>query len=486
MISILLSAIIAILLPAFVRGKVMHIIYAVFMPLLMLAQILYLMFFHDTDAIISLPYAVLISILTASHYLYFCIALCVLWLFAGLYSVFYITRNYHVGKLAKFMPFYNMAVCSALFVALAGNLVTTFVFYEILTFSTLPLVGFSGDEKSKKSLKKYAIILSFCALLFFLPSVLILQTTLDNTEFTPNVGTISSMFSQEITEPSFENYIYTPSSKLMVAILLLLIFGVAKNAIFPFNGWLPAAMCAPAPVSALLHAIAVVKSGAFITYKVIYEFFGMQYFTYLHTLYPLIFQAVTICAVTGIVVASIYALFSKDIKQILAYSTISGMTYIFLLFFLATEESMKVAFVQMIFHSVTKIGLFFIAGILYSLYHTNDYTKMAGAFARHKILFFSAAFLVFSMVGLPFTSGFFVKGMMFDVLLESKAYIALFGIVFSGIMSIIYLGRPLLYCMAPVQSHIFDKNITGMSYYAVMPIVVLGVIMVFAMMFFQL
>ena len=479
----LISAIFATLIPAFVRSKAMHLVLAVCFPLLMLGQVLFMLFFHEENAMISLPYAVVISMLVASHYLYFCIFICILWFFASIYSVFYISKNYSHAKLARFMPFYNMAVCSALFVAVSSNLVTTFIFYEILTFATLPLVGFSGDEKAKKGLKKYTIILSFCAVLFFLPSVIMLQTSLDTTEFTPHVGTISSMFFEEIADNNFEKYTYTPSSKMMIIVLVLLIFGVAKNAIFPFNGWLPAAMCAPAPVSALLHAVAVVKSGGFIMYKIFYEFFGPQYISHLHGIYPLVFQLITICAVLGIVYASFCALKTKDIKKILAYSTISGMTYIFLLFFLCTDSSMKAGFMQMAFHGVTKIGLFFIAGILYSLYHTNDYTKMAGAFSKSKILFFSFILFVFSIVGMPLTAGFLVKNNILAVMVEEKAYIALFGILFSSVMSVLYLGKPMFFILTPVKSHILDANIKNMARYVVLPIAILCIAMAFFIAF---
>lgn len=484
MMLILLSTFIAIFLPAFFRSRAVHLVFAVCMPFLMMVQLIVILLFQESGISVEIPYAIIIAFSFAEHYLKFAMAICVLWFFASIYSVFYITKKYGSHKLAKFMPFYNMAVCASIFIALAGNLVTTFIFYEILTFATLPLVGFSGDEKSKVGLKKYTVILSFCAVLFFLPSVIILQSTFDTTEFTPYVGTVSSMFFEEIASQNFEQYKYIPSSKLMVFALILLMFGVAKSAIFPFNGWLPAAMCAPAPVSALLHAVAVVKSGVFIMYKIIYEFFGTQYFLYLNNLFPLIFQTVVVCVVFGIVYASFLALKTHDIKKILAYSTISGMTYIFLLFFVGTENAMQAGFVQMGFHAVTKIGLFFIAGIVYLQYHTNDYTKMTGALSKSPILYCAIILFVFSMIGMPLTSGFVVKKGIIDVLVEEKAYISLFGIMFSGIMSAIYLVKPMLYFLTPVKSKIMDSNIISIVRYAVLPIVTLNIGLIFVIMFF--
>lgn len=475
MLPLFISVILAITLPGLTRSKTIHIALAIFLPLLLLMQICFLYFYYEENTIIAVQYAIPISFLTSHLYLYFCGVICILWLFANIYSVFYISKNYGIKNLSKFMPFYNMAVCSALLIGISSNLITTFIFYEILTLSTLPLVGFSGNDKSKAGLKKYTIILSMCAVIFFLPGLLVIHNTIGTTEFTPHVGTISSMFTQEISDQNLDNYLYIPSSQIMVFAFILLIFGIAKNTIFPFNGWLPAAMCAPAPVSALLHAVAVVKSGIFITYKVIYELYGSQYIEHLRGNYPVIFTIIALVATIGIIYASIAALLAKDFKRILAYSTISGITYIFLLFFMATEESMKAGFIQMAFHGITKISLFFLAGILYSIYHTNDYTKMAGAFTKHKILFCAIILFSVSMMGMPLTAGFVSKQFTLHALIDSKAYIALFGIVFSATTTIIYLGKPMVYILSPVKSHVVDNNITNISRYVIIPMIILNI-----------
>lgn len=484
MLPLFVSVCFAVVAHGFVRNKTTHIVLAVFSPLLLLTQICFLHFFYDENTTISIQYAIPISFLTSYTYLYFCIAICILWFFANIYSVFYVSKNYGTKKLSKFMPFYNMAVCSALLMALSSNMVTTFIFYEILTLSTLPLVGFSGDEKSKSGLKKYMITLSLCAVVFLLPGILIIQNTIGTTEFMPNVGTISSMFTQEISDQNLDNYIYVPSSKIMMFAFLLLIFGMAKNTIFPFNGWLPAAMCAPAPVSALLHAVAVVKSGAFLTYKVIYELYGSQYIEHLHGTYPAIFSAIISVATIGIIYASISALFTRDIKRVLAYSTISGIAYILLLFFMATETSMKAGFIQMAFHGITKIGLFFLAGILYSMYHTNDYTKMAGAFTKHKVLLCAIVLFSVSMMGMPLTAGFISKQFTLHALIESQSYIALFGILFSAAMTTIYLGTPMVYILSPVKSHVIDNNIRNIMRYVIIPMIILNVSYFILILFF--
>ena len=373
------------------------------------------------------------------------------------------------------MPFYNLAVSSAILIALSADLITTFIFYEILTISTLPLVGFNQDEKSRKSIVKYVVILASTAVVLFLPAIFILQDVIGTTEFMHN-GTVSQMFSREIADPNLWNYSYTPSHAIMMLMLVMIIFGVAKNAIFPFNGWLPAAMCAPAPVSALLHAVAVVKSGAFVMYKVIYEFYGIQYFAHLKVIYQPVFIIITFCVVIGIIIASIKATLATDIKKVLAFSTISNMTYIFLLFLTGTHVGMVAGFYHIAIHGITKIGLFFIAGLLYLVYQTNDYTRMSGAFHRDKILTTASLIFSFTLMGLPLTSGFVSKGFTMNALANSQSFIAIVGIVFSTLATTIYLGKPLLYFNAKAKKMIFSKNIRRISTLVILPIAVINIL----------
>ncbi len=475
MIDLLLTLCLSIALPAFVRFKSLHLFFAILFPLLVLFQISALIYNENYETI-ALNYAVPFVFSVTQISAYFAAFISFLWFFASIYTVFYITQNYKVKKLAKFMPFYNMAVCSSLLIAFASNLITTFIFYEILTLSTLPLVGFNLNEESRKSIVKYTFILSFTALTMFLPAIFIFQNVIGTTEFMPS-GTISSLFSQEISDSmDLHNYSYIPSSKLMLFLLILLIFGVAKNAIFPFNGWLPAAMCAPAPVSALLHAVAIVKSGAFITYKIIFEFYGVEYFHYLKSLYQPFFIAITVLATLGIILASLRAIFTTDLKKILAFSTISNMTYIFLLFFTASESGMIAGFWHIAIHGVTKIGLFFIAGILYSVYHTNNYRRMSGAFNKHGILAFSMIVFSFSLMGLPLTSGFVSKQFMVSSLVNTQSLISLFAILFSTLATTIYLGKPLLYFISRTKKMILEKNIKSTVYTVLLPIAVINTV----------
>ena len=474
--NIIIAIFFSIITPFFLKTRYSQLVFAIGMPLLLVLQLFLMQISHEYDTI-SFKYAIPIVFSVTKIYLNFAVFISILWLLANVYSVLYITKNYGEGKLAKFMPYYNASVGFAILTAFASNLFTTFVFYELLTLSTLPLVGFGGKMENKKFLTKYVIILLFCSIALFLPAIFVFQGMVGTTEFMQGDGTILTVFGQDFSqnELNLSNYQYTPSPFVMVAIFAMMLFGVAKSAIFPFNGWLPAAMCAPSPVSALLHAVAVVKIGVFVLYKIIYELYGMQYMVHLQTLYPLFFTGITIVVVLGIVIASIQALQTFDIKRILAFSTIANMGYITLLFLSFSEAGMQAGFWHIFVHGITKIGLFFIAGILYSIYHTNDYRRMAGAFNRHTILAFSFVLFAFSMVGSPLTSGFVSKQFMIFALLESS-YIAIAGVMFSSVACAVYIFRPVMYTISRTKKHIIDNNISTITYTVIFPLAILNII----------
>ncbi len=474
MIALITSFLLSVFMPTVLRRKFLHISFGIVMPIVIIAQLVFIIYNGNYESF-SFPYAVPITFSLTPIYAYFCIFICILWGMANVYTALYITHNYGERKLTIFMPFYNLSVCAALLITISGDLITTFIFYELLTIATLPLVGFAKNDDSRKSIVKYTFILSFTALALFLPAILILQHTVGTTTFSTG-GTISLLFTQELSSTNLHNYSYMPSPAIMMLILVMLIFGVAKSAIFPFNGWLPAAMCAPAPVSALLHAVAVVKSGAFVTYKIIYELYGIQYFQYLKEQYGYIFIIITLIAVIGIIVASVQAIFAKNIKKILAFSTISNMTYIFLLFFAGTTITMQAGFWHIAVHGFTKIALFFIAGILYSVYHTNDYTKMSGAFNQNKILTFALCICVFSLMGMPFTSGFMSKQLTVNALTDAQAFIALFGIAFSSLATAIYLGKPLIYLNSKAKQRIMPNALKYAGYFVILPVSLINLV----------
>lgn len=472
MIYLLLTLALSIVLPSILDSKKLHIFGGIFLPLLIITQISWFLYNGEhpqTNITYILPLSLTLTTISA----YFICFICGLWAVASVYAVCYVEYNYGRQKLNTFMIFYNLAVVSSIFIALSANLITTFIFYEILTISTLPLVGFGGKPETRTAITKYTFILSFTAIAFFLPAVFLFQNIIGTTEFMPN-GLVSQMFMQTSHEQTLYDVLYTPPAGLMLLILVMLIFGVAKSAIFPFNGWLPSAMCAPAPVSALLHAVAVVKSGAFVVYKIIYELYGIEYFSYLKQLYQPFFTMVLAFVVFGIFVASIRAMRATDLKKILAFSTISNMSYIFLLFFIGSENAMTAGFWHILVHGITKITLFFIAGVLYSIYHTNNYQKMTGIFHGQKLLAFSMLMSSLALMGMPLTSGFLSKHFTIDTLIGAGEILALCGIVFSTLATTYYLGKPLIYMNIPVRKVIISKQVQSIIHYIIFPLAFLN------------
>ena len=181
-----------------------------------------------------------------------------LWLMTTIYSERYLSLNGFNNK-SKFYIFFTLAMFSTNAIIYSSNLFTAFVFYEFLTLSTYPLVTFKKDEQSIKNGKKYLYYLLGTSIIFLLPAIILTFNLTGSLEYK-----IGGIFTENV-------------NPLMINILILLfIFGVAKSAIMPFHRWLPAAMIAPTPVSALLHAVAVVKSGVYIMMKIILYIFGAQ------------------------------------------------------------------------------------------------------------------------------------------------------------------------------------------------------------------
>jgi len=230
-----------------------------------------------------------------------------LWIVTSVYSIGYM-RGHHERNQTRFYACFAIAIFAALGVALAQNMLTLFVFYEVLTLSTYPLVTHHQNEKAKLGGRTYLGILLSTSIGFLLLAVVItwnLAGTLDFREGGILAGN---------------------ASEGMVALLLVLYaFGTGKAALMPFHRWLPAAMVAPTPVSALLHAVAVVKAGVFTVMKVVVYIFGIDFLAATGVNILLMYMAGA-----TILFASLIALTKDNLKARLAYSTISQLSYIVL------------------------------------------------------------------------------------------------------------------------------------------------------------
>lgn len=339
-----------------------------------------------------------------------------LWILTSLYGFGYM-RGHHEKNQTRFFTCFALAISAALGIAFAGDLVTLFLFYEILTFSTFPLVTHAGTEAAVKAGRLYLGILVSTSVLFLLLAILWTSTLADGLGFRPG----------GILEGRIEGG---------QATLLLLLFsnGIGKAALMPFHRWLPAAMVAPTPVSALLHAVAVVKAGVFSVLKVAVYVFG---FDLLST--GGVSNLVAWIAAITILAASIRALTLDGFKPRLAYSTISQLSYIVLGAMLATGTAAMGAGLHILMHAIGKITLFFVAGAVYVVAHKDKVSQLDGLGRKMPFTFGAFCVASFSIIGLPPLGGAWSKWFLVTGAFEAGHF--WLGTVFmvSSLLSIGYL-----------------------------------------------
>jgi len=309
----------------------------------------------------------------------------VLWLASIIYSIGYL-RFTSDKQQTRFFIFFALAIGCSTAIAFASNLIVMFVFYEALTLLTYPLVAHYGAKEGvKEAARTYLIYLVGSSLAFLLPAIGCAYYLTGTVDFTDG--------------GNFYNSSISDSAKLLV--MLLFVFGAAKAAMFPLHGWLPKAMVAPAPVSGLLHAVAVVKAGVFVVGKVIIYIFGADNIG-LSGAYR---DVIIYIAAFTILYSAYKALKTNDIKGRLAYSTISNLAYIVLAFALLVQAGMVAGGAHIVSHAVGKITLFFAAGAIIAITGAYKVDQLNGMAKQHP-LFFGCFFLCsLSIIGLPFFAG---------------------------------------------------------------------------------
>jgi multicomponent Na+:H+ antiporter subunit D len=345
----------------------------------------------------------------------------VLWPVATLYTIGYM-RGAGEKNHTRFMFFYAIAIHAAMGIALSGNLLTLFVFYEILTFSTYPLVTHKGTPEAVQAGRIYLGILvasSVILLLFGVIGVWVLTGTLDFQSGGILAGHIDPF--------------YVPF------LLGLFAFGIGKAALMPLHRWLPAAMVAPTPVSALLHAVAVVKAGVFTVLKVAVYVFGIDFLRETGSSDWLVWVASF-----SILAASIVAMTKTNLKARLAYSTISQLGYIVLGAALATSLAASGAAVHIAAHAAGKITLFFCAGAIYVAHHLTDIKDMNGLGRVMPVTYTAFAFGALSIIGVPPLAGAWSKIMLMGGALDNGHVLVLGVLMVSSLLNLVYLGEIVL------------------------------------------
>jgi len=312
-----------------------------------------------------------------------------LWVLTVFYSAAYM-RGLEEHAQTRFNACFALALFGAMGCAFSDNLLTLYLFYEIVSVCTYPLVAHHQDEESYESGQKYLTYLTSTAKGLVLPAMVLIYVLTGNLDFANNINT-------GILPADTNRWVVT-------ALYACCILGFAKNGIMPFHNWLPSAMVAPTPVSALLHAVAVVKVGVFSTVRVMLYVFGVNLMSARHLGLPTAyFVSITI------LVGSIVALSKDNLKARLAYSTVSQLSYIVLGVALLTPAGIEGGLIHIANHAFSKITLFFCAGAIYVATHKKNISEMSGLGRAMPFTFGAFALASLSMIGAPPVAGFVTK-----------------------------------------------------------------------------
>ncbi len=338
-----------------------------------------------------------------------------LWIVNSIYSIGYMRKNREQHQ-TRFYVCFAIAIAAAMGIAFSANLLTLFLFYEILTLSTYPLVAHKGDEKTLAAARVYLGILLATSIGLLLPAIIWTYLAAGTLDFVAG-----GILAGAVSGPA------------LGFLLALYVLGVGKAAVMPVHRWLPAAMVAPTPVSALLHAVAVVKAGVFTVLKVIVYTFGTDHlFAEPSSGWLLWLAAFTIIA------ASVIALRQTNLKRLLAYSTIGQLSYVVLAAAILKPLSEIGAAVHIVAHAFGKITLFFAAGAIYTASKKTEIAELAGIAARMPWTMTAFTIGALSMIGVPPFAGFVSKWYILAGAFQSDNYVAIFTIVLSTVLNAAY------------------------------------------------
>jgi multicomponent Na+:H+ antiporter subunit D len=323
----------------------------------------------------------------------------------------------------RFYVCFAIAIASTMGVALAGNLLTLFIFYEAISLSTYPLVTHKGTSDAIQAGRVYLGILLGTSISFFLLAILWTWDSTGTLDF--RVGGILA------------GHEHGPQLGIL---LFLYMFGIGKAALMPVHRWLPAAMVAPTPVSALLHAVAVVKGGVFAVVKVIVYIFGLEL---LNAEAGSTHWLLYVAGFT-LIVASVTALRQDNLKRRLAYSTISQLSYVVLGAALFAPLAVMGAALHIAAHAFGKITLFFAAGSIYTATHKTEISQLNGIGRRMPWTMGAFAVGSLSMIGLPLAAGFISKWYLLQGAFQTGRWLALGIIVLSTLLNAAYFV-PIVY-----------------------------------------
>ena len=356
--------------------------------------------------------------------LLFAMGASLLWIATSFYSIGYM-RSTNEHSQTRYFACFAVSLSATIGVAFSANLFTMFLFYEILTIITYPLVAHKGTPEAKAGGRKYAIYLLGAAKAFLVAAIILTYNLTGTLEFSK--------------DGIFPAIVQSVNPELLYIIFVLFFFGFAKSAVMPFHSWLPAAMVAPTPVSALLHAVAVVKTGVFTVLRIIFFVFGADLMMDIGVdVFVITFASFTI------ITASLLALSRDNLKARLAFSTISQLSYIILGAALLTPSAMVGGIIHITNHAFSKITLFFCAGSIYVSSYKTKVSQLNGIGKKMPWTMAAFAIATLSMIGIPPVSGFITKWYLVIGSLERHNLVVLIVLLVSSFLNAAYFV-PILY-----------------------------------------
>ena len=317
----------------------------------------------------------------------------------------------------RFFIFFALTIAAAMWIALSANLITLLIGYEVMTLATWPLVAHRGDADARRGARTYIVVLLVTSIGLLLPAIVWTWVLAGTTDFTPG-GLLAGR----------------TSSGVLTLLFALYLFGIGKAALMPVHRWLPAAMVAPTPVSALLHAVAVVKAGVFTVLKVAVYVFGVDTLRESGASVPMSWVA----AFT-LIAAAVVAVRADNLKRRLAYSTVSQLAYIVLAATLANDLAAAGGALHLVTHAMAKITLFMCAGAIAATAHRTKVSELDGM-GRTMPWTFAAFFVAsVSIVGLPPGGGMWSKWLLLLGAAEADEMVMLVVLLLGSLLAFAYL-----------------------------------------------
>jgi multicomponent Na+:H+ antiporter subunit D len=344
-----------------------------------------------------------------------------LWLFTSIYSIGYM-RALDEHAQTRYYASFAVAISATLGVAFAGNLLTMYLFYEMLSLSTYPLVTHEQNAEARSSGRKYLTYILGTSIGLALPAMMITYSVAGTLDFTSG-GILAGKASPE----------------LLALLVVLFLFGFAKAGLMPFHGWLPAAMVAPTPVSSFLHGVAVVKAGVFSIFRIIFDILGPE------TLQSAdLGSLITYIASVTLLIASMVALTQDSLKRRLAYSTIGQLAYMVLGAGMLSATGMLGGVMHLAMHAFGKITLFFCAGAIYVASKKKNISQMDGLGRRMPITYLAFFLGSLSIIGMPPLGGFISKWNLLIGAVEGDQLVLIVVLLISSLLNAAYFF-PIVY-----------------------------------------